>query len=373
MSSAMKITNLRFSFIQVGCAREVLSSLKPPPIRFSFLLNPPAYQQRFIEASQADDEHERIRPPWRDGYGKLFWKYYIQKKPAPAKDLWRMMVPFYYDFGAVITANWLNGTIAARTYLYPWGVGLALDIIAEGSFTLDDAANLGFQVERLNQYKVMLGGMEKKLPLKGLMEFLLTSIYTDVFNVPVTAQASELFSIVTVLNAEDVDVMQPLAEGSELHQLMEAMVGWNPLFKSIPLPKLESSKVEIKNSPVGHILFGGRRGRFVWFPGNFYSKLGRTSTLNCYHQNLAVASLQTESLCQFAQDVFERLTGSGSLVDTSVAYQSCAQLAAGILGRMYGGAADIYRCGSIRNQIAKSYVPAVSSVRQFFKMAQLAP
>jgi hypothetical protein len=370
----MKITNLRFSFIQAGCASDALSSLNPPPVRFSFLLSAPAYQQRFTEASQAYDKHERIRPPWRYGFGKLFWKYYIQKNTARAKDLWRMMVPLYYDLGAVITADWLNGTIAARTYLYPWGIGLVLDIIVEGSFSVDEAANLGFQVDRLNKYKVTLeGGVQKELPLKGLMEFLLTSMYTEALNVPVAARASELFSIVTVLNAEDADPKQPLKEGGDLNEMMEAMVDWNPLFKSIPLPKLDSSKIDIKNSPAGHILFGGRRGRFVWYPGNFRSKVGSPNRLNCYHQNLTVASLQTESLCQFAQDISERLDGDGSLVNTSVTYQSCAQLTAGILGRMYGGASDIYRSGSIRSQIAKSYIPAVAAVRQYFKMSQLAP
>jgi hypothetical protein len=369
----MKIINLKLSFIQVGCFSEPLSSLNQPAIPFSFLISGPAYQQRFVKVCQSNQSNEKVLWPGRGGYGKLFWNRYIQNQPAPVKDLWRLMVPFFYDLDVKIIADWLNGTVASRIYLYPWGIGLVLDVFAYGSLTLDDAANLGFQVERQEHYNATLNGVQRQLTMRGLLEFLLTSTRNEVFGYPVPGQMSEMLSIVTVLDADGANATQPVIDGGDLHRMMEGMVGWNPLYKSISLAKLDSGKIQIKAAPPGHVLLGGRRGRFVWFPGHFYSNSGSTKTLNCYHQNLAVASLQTESLCLFAKDVTDQINANTLNANTSAAYRSCAQLTAGVLGRLYGGTIDTYRCGSIRDQIAKTYRPAVDGVRQFFTMPPLVP
>lgn len=367
----MKITDMKFSFVQVECLTEPLRALNPPTIPFDFLLSGPRYEQQFADAIKGSG---KCKPPWRGGYGRLFWQRYIQKKPASSKDLWRAMVPLYYELGDIVSADWLDGKAAAKAYLYPWGVGLVVDVAAAGSLTTEEAVQLGFQVERSNKYKVAVGGKQQEVPLTGLVEVLLAAIRSNVYG-PATAagQTGEMFSIVTVLDAEDVDDKEPLVEGSDLHHALEGLVNWNVHWKTTQPKKLDQRKIETKQAPPSHVLYGGRRGRLVWFPGSFRRNAVYANTLTCYHQNLTVASLQTESLCRLVKETGDRLAINPSLADTSVAYQTCAQLAAGLLGRLYGGTSDTYRSHSIRDQIAKVYRDPVSSVRKHFKMPELTP
>lgn len=366
----MKITELRFSFIQVECLSNPLSALERPDIPFDFLLSGPDYQQQFASAITGLGQ---CQAPWRGGYGKLFWKYYIQKKPAAPKDLWRALVPLRYELGDVIAADWLPGKAVARAYLYPWGIGLVVDVAASGSLTLGEAAKLAFQVERLNKYKTSLGGAEQHVALNRLFEILLGAIRAKVYGDTASAgRSGAMFSIVTVIDAADADATQPPPEGLELHKTMDGLVNWNTLYQTTTPKKLEDSRIETKEGPPGHVLYGGRRGRLVWFPGSFRSVASYENTLTCYHQNLTVASLQTESLCRLAKDAADRLVGSPSLANSSVAYRNCAQLAAGLLGRLYGGTFDTYRSHSLRDQIDKVYKDEVNAVRNSFnKMPQL--
>lgn len=366
----MKITDMRFSFIQVECLAEPLHALKPPKIPFDFLLSGPRYEQEFADAIKGGG---KCAPPWRGGYGRLFWKRYIQKKPASTKELWRAMVPLYYEPNDIVRADWLNGKVTLRAYLYPWSIGFIVDITAAGSLTIKEAVQLGLQAQQLNKYKIAIGGGQQEASLPGLVETLLTAIRSNVYGPGITGQTGEMFSIVTVLDAEEVDDKEPLAEGSLLHHALEGLVNWNVHWETTPPKNINERKIETKQSPPSHVLYGGRRGRVVWFPASFRRNPLYANTLTCYHQNLTVASLQTESLCRLAKDTADRLALSPSFANASVAYQTCAKLAAGLLGRLYGGTLDTYRSHSLRDQVAKSYHAPVTAVRKHFKMSELTP
>lgn len=365
----MKITEIRFSFLQVKCLSQPLSALTRPKIPFGFLLSGPDYQQQFAAAVAGQGP---CQPPWRGGYGKLFWKYYIQKKPASPKDLWRALVPLTYELEDAVAADWLPGKISARVYLNPWGIGVVVDVDASGSLTLDEAVKLAFQVKLENKYRTSIGGVERQVGLDGLFEVLLSAIRAEVYGDGVSAgQSGALFSIVTVIDAADADASQPPPEGLELHKAMDGLVRWNKSWNITVPEELADSRIETKQAPASHVLYGGRRGRFVWFPASFRSVASYKNTLTCYHQNLTVASLQTESLCRLAKDGADRLEANPSLASTSVSYQSCARLAAGLLGRLSGGTFDTYRSHSLREQIDKVYRDQVNAIRDYFKMPPL--
>ncbi|MGH9430562.1 MAG: hypothetical protein ACRD3T_03380 [Terriglobia bacterium] len=368
----MKITELRLSFIQVECLSEPLGALARPDIPLRFLLSGPEYQQQFVAAIAGQGP---CQPPWREGYGKLFWKYYIQKKPAGSKDLWRALAPLKYELGDVIAADWLPGKATARAYLYPWGIGLVVDVAASGSLTLDEAVKLAFQVKLQNKYSTSIGGAGRPVALDGLFEVMLSAIRAKVYGDTVSAgQGGAMFSIVTVIDASEADAAQPPPEGLDLHKAMDGLVRWNKDWNTTTPVKLADSKIETKQAPPSHVLYGGRRGRFVWFPGSFRSAANSEHTLTCYHQNLTVGSLQTESLCRLAKDAADRLAANPSLASASVAYRNCAQLAAGLLGRLYGGTFDTYRSHSLRDQIDKVYKAEINAVRDYFnKMPPLKP
>jgi hypothetical protein len=139
-------------------------------------------------------------------------------------------------------------------------------------------------------------------------------------------------------------------------------------FSPVPLRITPSRS---SSPPPGHILYGGRRGRVVWFPGNFIGVAAYEHTLACYHQNLTMASLQTESLCRMAKDAADLVINNQPLSNCSVAYRTCAQLSAGILGRLYGGTFDTYRSNSVRDQIQRMYQNDVTALRTEFRMGPL--
>ena len=241
----MKITGLTLSFLQVECLAGPLSALQAPAVPFKFLLSGPEYQQHVARLT-----HESTKSPpasWQ-AYGTRFWRYYTHHASTP-KELWRSMVPLYYEFESAVGADWLNGSVAVKTYLYPWAIALVIGVGATGSMTLDEAFNLGLTARRQKEYETRIGGEDYKGTLEGLVRVVLATIRTEVFGGSITpGQIGELFSIVTVLDAEGAEVTQPPAEGGDLHHSMEGMVDWNVLYKETMPRKLDVRKIETKLS-----------------------------------------------------------------------------------------------------------------------------
>lgn len=348
-----------------------LSSLTPPNIPFSFLLSGPLFEKQFTQALQ---NVGACVTPWRKGYGKLFWSYYVRQGQSSTKDLWRALVPLSYEVAVRVTPDRPDEKARARVYLYPWGIGLVLDISASGEWDLAQAVTLALAIRKSRQFHLELNGTSKDVALNGLVDSILDHVRSACYgNGAAKGQKGELFSVVTVLDGTGVDPTQPIAGGSKTHQALDALVGWSALWESIQPGPIAGSTIAIKQSPPGHIVYGGRRGRVVWFPGSFVSVAAYEHTLSCYHQNLTMASLQTESLCRMAKDAADLLINNQPLSDYSVAYRTCAQLAAGILGRLYGGTFDTYRSHSVRDQIERMYKNYVIALRTGLGMGTLKP
>src|SRR5438128_7619443 len=121
----MPINEMRLSFIQIECLAQPLRSLPPPNIPFSFLLSGPLFENQFAQSLQNVGP---CRAPWRGGYGKLFWARYIPKIPPTTKDLWHVLVPLHYELSFAATPKWPDSEACVRCYLYPWGIGVVVDI-----------------------------------------------------------------------------------------------------------------------------------------------------------------------------------------------------------------------------------------------------
>ena len=363
MSIQIQIKEIRLSFIQFEILADPLKALNPPPIPFSFLLSGAAYGQQWRALFQgASTVGADLLPPWHKGYAKLFWKYYApQRQPG---DLWRSMVPFRRAC-VPVTASWLAGatpgTATAAAYLYPWGIGVVMDVEAKLNLDLDQTVQFAFQTERSGKY-ILNGDAGKEYNMKPLMSQLIEEVRTEAYAATPQGQQGEIFSIVSVLDADGVDTMKVPQDGQEVHQALEAFTNWNPLYKKLALKPLKDYSIEIKTSPASHVLYGGKRGRAIWFPEQFKNVAPYPDSVTCYHRNLTIATLQTESLCRFMAEIAVILNAGGTLANTSVAYSSAGKLSAGILGRLYGGAGT-YRSHSIQVQIDKSYKVEVNRVR----------
>jgi len=363
----MTLKDIRLSFIQVETLTPALAALAPPTIPYKFLLSDALFQEQIAKSQSGVGP---LRLPWHDTTGKRFWFYYLERKGAAyvkPKDAWRGLVPLQSASDGTASAAWISGTITTHGYLHPWGISAIVDVCANGSWTLDEALQLALNVRREKKFDWKLNGEAKQLALGPLMDNVIRELRIKAYGPNSNAgQTGDVFSVVTIMDAEGAAPTAEIPPKEDLHRAFECLTDWSPNWKIVQLKDLKDSETDImrKVSPAGHFLYGGRRGRTVWFPAGFKSNSPpHPEGLKCYHQNLLASTLQTESLCRFAQSVAKQLSGGQTIGDFSVTYGNCAKLAAGLLGRLYGGSNDTYRSASLRDQIKRSYVDPVNVLR----------
>ena len=364
--NAVNVSEVRMSFIHFMPALALLHSLSPPTTPCPFLASDVDFQNEYERAlaneiGNAPAGSTSSRTPWWNGYGKLFWARNVPNRNS--YDMGRALVPIDYNLAPYVTNLTLaNGTVTLSAYLYPWGIGVLVDVTLVGSWPLNDAVNLIVDIHNSPKIQWTFDNASGTASPAGLAAALRTRLGAVIYGGNVAQEtAGDQFSIVTVIEAANVLATDPIVENGPIHYAIEGMTGWKRNWHEIP-PKpnsLVESRISSSSAPIGHIMYGkGRRARAVWFPADFRPAVGYPDTLSCYHQNLSVASLHTEALCVLAQDAAAQLQSQGSLAAFSVAYRNYAQLAAGILGRLHGKKTDdssvrkpLYRSGSIRSQI----------------------
>jgi len=349
------VNNIRLSLIQFLPAMGLLKARQSAAVPFSFLFSGAEFRRKFTEALNAGTS---LRPPWRDSYGKLFWARYLPAELRTEYQAWRALVPLDYDFVHKDSGPPLKDCQAqVRTYLYPWGIGLIVDFGCKGPMPLFDAVDRAFEAQR---------------KARGMLQSILKGVRADAYADASKETAGNVFSIVTIVDATGVSPEVEIDPKGPIARAIEGLAGWNPSWRNMQLEDLEKGAITIRQSPAGHMLYGKERGRVVWFPDNFRSTdpFRYRGTLACYHQNLTVASLHAESLCQIAQDAAAELNKTNALAPFSATYVETARLSGGLLGRLHGrrdGVTDkkkpeTYRSGSVRTQILV-YKDDVNTVR----------
>ncbi len=369
----MNIKEMRISFIQVEFLGPLLRSRRTPSIPFWFLLSGPLFQAQYAQViDNPSGDPGALCVPWAgDGYAWNFWQYYNRSGRRGLKQDWRALVPLEYRLAATIKPSWAGEAIA-RTYLYPWGIGVVIDVSLTGLSGADDAVNRALEVRWSAKANVQLNDQTSDKSLTELVAALFDHVHRVAYGTGTSrGEHSELFTIVTAVDGEGASVDMPVASGGDDHKRLEALSGWNTKYKNLNLKPLAENTLGIKGQPpLAHILYGKRRGRTVWFPEYFTSNT-EDNRLLIYHENLTMATIQTESLCQLVKDAANLLSSDDPVGQWSVAYGDCAQLAAGLLGRLHGGTLDIYRSKSLQHQIQTSYANAVNTLRVHFNMATL--
>jgi hypothetical protein len=368
----VEVKEARMSFIYFMPALSLLQSLHPPAIPSPFLADDLEFQNKFKEVL---DGNIALRAPWFDGYGKLFWdRYAPDREPS---DLRRALVPMDFSLGQHITSLTLpDCTVDLRVYLYLWGMGILVDITMNGSWPLKDAVSRMVEIHNNPQIHWTRDMEFGNASPQGMANVLRQRLHTVLYGDEVKQeQARDQFSIVTITDASNVEADAELVERGPVHHALDGLTSWNKNYAKIIPPKgsLAECRITSRTAPDGHILYGKPRARAVWFPADFSSVASYPPTLSCYHQNLSAASLHTEALCVLAEDAAGQLRRAGSLAAFSVAYRNCAQLAAGILGRLHGKKTDdapgkkplTYRSGSLRSQML-AYSDDINRLRMSF-------
>ncbi len=365
----MRIDEVRMSFLQVESLAEALRAPAPPAIPLAGLLEGAAYQQMLANAARGGD----LTLPWNRGYGKKFWQYYVRDQSDTVKGYWRALVPLERQMKASVTAAAPIGSTRLGFYLYPWGMGVAADVAMKTPADFKDAMREVIKVRKTSRFEVEIDAEKREGNLERMLEFAREKLRAAAYGAQTAAgQARDVFSIVTVIDGGDVTEGQAMAEGDELHHALTGMAEWNSLWTAAEVKPLAECSLKIHNAVAGHVLLASARGRAVWFPGHFRSVADYPPRLLCYHHNLTMASLQTESLCSLAAHAAALMNPAWTPAANSLTYNECAKLAAGLLGRLYGPRElDIYRSSSLRAQIDARYLGAVNTIRGEFKMPAL--
>lgn len=366
--NSLEVCEARLSCIHFVPLLGLLRSRTAAAIKHQFLLKDTEFAKEYDVLPK--DDHTDL--PWSGGYGNLFWKRYVPNRRAD--QLWRGLVPLKFDLSSIIGSVGLSdGTVDASVFLYPWGMGILIDVLLKASHPLTSTVDRLQDIRNRPAIDWNIGTEAGQASPAGLAskirDVLLPIIYGDGFSAD---DFGEQFTVATITDAAEVDWNDPIPEGGALHRVLEGLTGWKAKWQSIQpnAGSLQSCRIASASAPAGHIVYGKSRSRTVWFPGSFRTVSNYPNTLSCYHQNLSMATLHTEALCVLAEDAAAPLTAGGSLLNASATYRSCARLAAGLLGRLHGRKSDesvsdkppTYRSGSVRAQI-QLHRDAINKIR----------
>lgn len=364
---SMTVKKFRLSFIQMETLVVPLAALTTPVIPYDFLLSDAKYPRQYAAALAGSGPH---RPPWRDDMGKMYWFDYFGRSTASGRsvrDVWQGLAPLETPSASLTPAAGTPGTIEVRTYLYPWGIAAIADITVQGTWALPQAVAQAFQLRRKLSYQVTVSGTAKTLPLLPALNEVIAGVRTTAYGTGIPSVRGETFSIVSVLDGDGVDIVQPISE--EIQKALAGLTSWNDDWIAIKPDDLKLSSIRIRKSPDSHALYASKRGRAVWFPAGFETATGSTQRLNCYHNNLLMATLQTDSLCRLCAAAAQQLANGEKKKDWSQTYRNCVRIAAGLLGRIYGGN-ETYRTRSAK-ELIKTYRQVIDAARKDFGMDPL--
>lgn len=372
---AIEIQDLRLTFIWADTTLEVLAGHAPAGSIAAQLSRRPTYGQLFNALQQGQIPHG-LQLPWPRQGRQFFWIHYLNCRTLDdlnGDQAWKMLLPLRHNVRARIRPPDTVTHFIGETYLYPYGLALVLSMHLERSFSLDEAVTSSLQLRRGLQFELLgNGGVGEPVSLDMLGDRLLRHTRQTMYGVAtdVGVQATRPFTVVTVVKANNVDPTVPLEENGDIHRALDAWAAWSPTWQYDQRPSLIKACVPLRTrAPLGHTVYGGKRGRVVWFPAHFLPQSKPIHALNCYHRNLAFLSLQIESLANFVVETAQRLQANQPL---SNIHEQYARYAVGILGRLYGGAETTYQSRSACRHIEdNAWVDAINSVRSEFGMENL--
>lgn len=375
-----QIQAVQLSFIWV---ETIFNVLKEPPAAeapLAFLGRDYLYVPKFEEILAAQKKGSKapdLEVPWPKPSGQRFWQYYLElgagKKLNEVRGAhaWRSLVPFRRKVPVEVKMpEGLPRPLLCEAFYYPFGLAFVVTARCESQLAVNAAVELAFKIRKTEKLETRWDqGAAELLSLDMLAGQALPNLRTAAFEPGAVAEAGSAtpFTICTFIKAEGVDPNLPTPANGEIHRALEAMTGWRNTWLYDELPDLAQAGLKIEGATPSHVLYANKRGRAVWFPA-YFSRARHT--LSCYHRNLVFASLQTESLSGLVVETAKLLANGKAFL--SNAHRTCAQLAAGILGRLYGGDGSIYRSQSCQVQIEQNnLVEAVNAVRDFFRMPKL--
>jgi hypothetical protein len=375
----MKINALRLSFVVTETILDLQRGAGAAMPLGSFV-SEPGYVDIVDAVQRGDAAPLDLRMPWPYPAGHHFWDAYMRDKvpgDARGKLCFEKLVPLRLpklaekiEMVVPELAPAATARIGIEGLYYPYGTGLLVTAALDGELDIPATGRFAHALRYDKVYKspwpARVAGL---LNLDQLMTATLDQLRELGFGSGMSGVRSTPFSIVTVVRGAEIDPSLPVVPDGKIHRLLNGLAGWVRGWPQLSAPELVagSTQLQLKSKTAwrGNLLFAEKRGRAVWFPGQFLPASPPAHGLGCYHRNLSIGSLQVESLLMLAAATEDAHT-PGALVPASI--QRLGRLAAGLLARFHSGKKS-YRSDSFRAQIAQSEQLAdVNALRQRFGM-----
>jgi hypothetical protein len=325
---------------------------------YGFLAREQAYRDVFLQAEASTGKPSGFTVPWVPQ--DRFWGRYAVRSDMTSRGelAWRWSLPLFREQKVELKlGSSQSGFSRWGLYLYPHGLTLVLRLRRRGDLPLAAAAT---QARELRYARP--AWFEREVPLDQVASSVLATAGAEVWGSEcrMASGSAEPFSVFTVIRASGTSWEKPVEEGGELHRFLDQVAGWYDRHRDPG--SLAASRVSTERRD-GHILYGHRRSRCVWFPEHYETEDVRFSLAH-YHRNLTFASLQTESLGQYLCHAAEELGERGYL---SIPEKAYAQHVVRSLERLRGGRPEeTYRSRSPQRQMDDNDVtPSLERVKAY--------
>jgi len=348
---------------------------RQPPM--AFLGKAGEYARMFGAAIQdlggrPEGQRGTFLPPWQELNRQRFWFHYLEKRAAAGELALKKLVPFRVRLPLNIRANWLSGRLDFEAFFHSFGISLVANARWRGELmpvdqVVQEAQSVAvggrLSCEWLGSGTTALAAVNwpHAQGASLTMNALAASVLDCLARMALGDAAEERrawgatpFTIFSIIRGEELPAAPagPTA-GDAIHLAMEAVTGWTGTYPNVDVDDFDRRVIPAgRGGGPGAVLYGrGRRARAVWSPAKAAIVEGAAPrhSLGCYHRNLVFATLQTEALCRFGDElVMEKERGSS----WDTATREIARHAAVVLTLLCCGNRNAtYRCGSVRTQI----------------------
>lgn len=312
-------------------------------------------------------------PPWPGHAVQGFWFQFLSQVTGRARPLadisgrqaFDQWVPVRVAAPVRLSTPMAKVSLSVEGFVWPWGVGCMITARCREAITsLADLVQASLAL-RAGSYTDATGraGTPEAHAAAVLRELSSRTFGPTAVGVPWSGEIlqpwhDEPRTVHSVVRGSgDRAGFDPRTE--EVHSVVQAVTVFSDDWQHDHLIDLERARVaERAIRAEDQIVYGAQRGIAIWAPRAFLGAPGEVTSTGCYHRNLALATLQTQSMLGFVRECATVAAGGGGL---GVHEQRARRVTGSLAGLMNGGG---YRSGAVRAQIVSGDNPAaINAIR----------
>lgn len=361
-----RIKNFRISFVWIDTIPGLLDN-QAPDSEFAWLSRRGDFTVNFDNCQAGRRAGGGLAVPWLSpDSGRSFWRYYFEDKRlsrVTGNQAWKKLAPLRQDLYRIAPRELDFSELRLSAYCYAHGIALALTLNARGVNLEPLAVAKRAVALRREQLLVLPDQPRPRFSLDVLHKTVRDRLHEEQFqSLDFHSGRNQPYSVVTILEADDVDPTSTVTEGDDTHRALEAMTVWNPYFEATDLNQspIASARVEGRKRLDSDLLYARDTGVAVWLPRELASGRKGLTALSCYHNNLLHGSMQVRSLAEFVHWT-RRKTANGGAVSNAISNR--AERSARLLQMIRSGDYATYRSRCLEKVIDQSLGDTGSAVQ----------